>query len=96
MNVGDKVVIKECHKIPQIVGLAAEVIGVVHPDYDQYPIKVKLVEKTKLESPMGTLETDGPFPFREDELEAYSPTNGIPKHVLDAFEEKGEGEATAK
>lgn len=82
MNLGDKVTIKECHKMPDLVGKEAEIIAVVKPELAKYPIQVELVEPIKMETPFGTLETKGPFPFREDELEPVNPNKGIPESFL--------------
>jgi len=60
MQKGDKVIIKECHKIPQLVGATATVVAVVPvTESNHYPIGVV---------------PDNVFPpavlgFREDELE---------------------------
>ncbi len=82
MNLGDKVIIKECHKIPDLVGKEAEIIALVKPEMAKYPIQVELTEPIKMETPFGTLETKGPFPFREDELELVNPNKGIPGAFL--------------
>ena len=84
MNLGDIVTIKECHSIPQVVGLEAKVVAVADPELTKYPIQVLLTgEAITIETPFGTGQTRGPFPFREDELEIQTPDHGIP----DAFKE---------
>ncbi len=88
MNIGDKVEIKECHKMPQLIGKIAKVVAMVDPEMSKYPIMVEPDEPVEVETPMGTLKTKGPFGFREDELEPADPAKGIPK----AFTEESEPE----
>jgi hypothetical protein len=69
MQIGDKVIIKECHKISQIVGEQAEVVALAVQELSQYLITVRLTSS----------EDKGKFyGFREDELEPLSPDYGIP------------------
>ena len=84
MKIGDVVEIKECHKIPELVGKTAKVVAMVDPEMSKYPIMVELEEPIEQELPMGTLKTKGPFGFREDELGTPDPNKGIPE----AFQEK--------
>lgn len=83
MNIGDVVEIKECHKIPELVGRTAKVVAMVDPEMSKYPIMVELAEPIEQEVPMGTLKTKGPFGFREDELAPADPKKEVPK----AFQE---------
>jgi hypothetical protein len=88
MKIGDMVTIKDCHKIPELVGKQAKVIVMVDPEYAHYPIQVMLIQPIIIETKMGDAETPGPFAFREDELESYNPNSGIPDAFL-----KSENEA---
>ena len=83
MNIGDMVVIKECHKMPDLVGKTAKVVAMVDPELSKYPIQVTTVEPMAIEVPGGVFTTSGPFPFREDELELADPTQGIPEAFLE-------------
>ena len=76
MNPGDMVIIKECHKIPELVGKEGKVLAMVDPEASPYPIQVVLTEKVKITTPFGEGETAGPFPFRENELELHNPPKG--------------------
>ena len=85
MKIGELVTIKECHSIPELVGLEAKVVAIADPELTKYPIQVLLTgEAVTIETPMGKGETKGPFPFREDELEILAPDHGIP----DSFKEE--------
>ncbi len=84
MNIGDKVVIKECHKMPDLVGKAAKVVAMVDPEADKYPVKVNLDEPLEVPHPMGKLQLTGPFEFREDELEPADPNLDIPQAFQEA------------
>ena len=84
MNIGDKVKILECHKMPDLVGKEAKVVAMVDPEEDKYPIKVNLDEPLEMPHPLGKLQLTGPFEFREDELEIADPNQGIPKEFQDA------------
>ena len=80
MNLGDKVVIKECHSIPALVGKEAKVVVLIDPELAKYPIHVLLSgDPIKTETPFGSGWSQGPFPFREDELEPLNPDYGIPE-----------------
>ena len=57
MNIGDIVMIRECHKQPELIGLEAKVVALVDPTLAKYPVQVQLNE------------VPGVFGFREDELE---------------------------
>lgn len=75
MNIGDKVKILECHKIPELVGQEAEVVGMTTQELATYPVIVKLTSG----------DNEGKFcGFREDELEPVTPDHDIP----DAFKEE--------
>lgn len=84
MNVGDKVKIKECHKMPDLVGKLAKVVAVVDPEVDKYPIKVQLDEGIDFPHPLGKIVATGPFEFREDELEPADPNKDIPQAFQEA------------
>ena len=84
MEIGNVVEIKECHKLPELVGKTAKVVAMVDPEKSKYPIMVELEEEIETEVPGGTFKTKGPFGFREDELAPADPTKGIP----DAFIEQ--------
>ena len=86
MNIGDKVKILECHKMPDLVGKIAKVVAMVDPEADKYPIKVILEESEAIEvpHPLGKLIMTGPFEFREDELEPADPNKGVPEAFQDA------------
>lgn len=87
MNVGDKVIIKECHKIPELVGREAKVVAVVEPELAHYPIKVMLIgDPITFETPFGGGTTEGPFGFREDELEIQQLPE-LPPEITKPFEE---------
>lgn len=79
MNIGDKVEIKECHKMPVLVGKIAKVVALVDPQASNYPVAVLTDEPIEIEVPGGVFKTSGPFMFREDELELADPTKGIPE-----------------
>lgn len=82
MEIGDKVIIKECHSIPALVGKEAKIIAKADTEISPYPIFVELIEAIEQELPIGTLMVKGPFGFREDELEAADPNKGIPDAFL--------------
>lgn len=63
INQGDTVIIKECHKIPELVGRQAIVLRVGVPG--RYPIIVQVVGDPVVTS-TGPAVT---FAFREDELQ---------------------------
>ncbi|MDP2727324.1 MAG: hypothetical protein Q8P59_07245 [Dehalococcoidia bacterium] len=70
MNIGDKVKILECHATPELVGRQAKVVAMMDPAMSKYPIAVVLDgEALTFETPFGPAHTQGPFPFRENELE---------------------------
>lgn len=78
MQVGDKVIIKECHKMPELVGKSATITAMGEPG-SAYPFAVTLDEPiqkmVKMQLPGGGMLAGqamvaGPFGFREDELEA--------------------------
>ena len=77
MNIGDKVKILECHKVPELVGQEAEVIALVDPSLTKYPVAVKLL----------TGEHAGkPCEFREDELQPLPKGDeGIPPEILESY-----------
>lgn len=88
MKIGDMVIIKECHKMPQLVGLEAKVIAQADPDYTPYPFQVVLTGdpiKVTIHTPFGEGEGEskGPFHFREDELELAKPPPEIPQAFQD-------------
>lgn len=80
MKIGDKVIIKECHKLPDLVGREAKIIAEVDAELANYPFQVLLTEQIELDTPVGKVETKGPFGFREDELE---PVAKVPKAFLE-------------
>jgi len=84
MKVGDKVIIRECHKIPELVGKEATIIAELSPDVSKYPYQVVLTgEKLSFSHPMlGQGQTSGPFAFREEELELATPE---PVPIPDVF-----------
>ena len=84
MNIGDKVKIVECHKMPDLVGKIAKVVSVTEADKAEYPILVELEEPIELPHPLGKLMATGPFMFREDELEPADPNKGVPEAFQDA------------
>jgi hypothetical protein len=93
VNIGDLVTIKECHKMPDLEGREAKVVGLADPEVMHYPIQVFLTgDPIAMQTPFGVGETKGPFGFREDELELVKPTE-IPDEFKDAFDE---GETPAK
>jgi hypothetical protein len=79
MNLGDLVIIKECHSIPALVGKEAKVVALVDPELAKYPIQVLLMGgPIEMETSSGSGWSQGPFPFRENELEPLDPDHGIP------------------
>jgi hypothetical protein len=79
MNLGDKVIIKECHSIPALIGKEAKIVVLVDPELTKYPVQVLLTEEAiKMETMFGSGLSKGPFRFREDELEHLDPDHGIP------------------
>lgn len=87
MEIASKVVIKECHSLPQLVGKKAKVVAIADPQVAKYPFTVILVDEEEpvtFETPLGGVQTRGPFGFREDELELVdeSPEHGIPEAFL--------------
>lgn len=71
MQLGDKVLIKECHKAPELVNQEAVIMAVADQELAKYPVTVKLTSG----------EHEGKFcGFREDELELIP---GIPKAFLE-------------
>lgn len=82
MEIGDVVEIKECHKIPDLVGKKAKIVAKVDPEKSDYPLLVELLEPIEQEVQVGTLLVKGPFGFREDELELAEPDKGIPDAFL--------------
>jgi len=80
MNLGDKVIIKECHSMPALVGKEAKVVVLVDPELAKYPIHVLLSgDPIKIGTSFGARLSKGPFTFREDELEPVDPNHGIPE-----------------
>ena len=63
LNVGDTVLVKECHSLPELVGRQAIVLKVGAPG--RYPIIVQVVGDPVMTS-TGPSDT---FGFREDELQ---------------------------
>lgn len=95
LDIGDIVVIKECHSIPDLVGKEAKVIALVDPEIGKYPIRVVLTEPLLMDTPFGKGEVAGPFPFREDELELkteHKGDEGIPPVFLEDGKDKGDKE----
>lgn len=91
MNIGDKVKILECHSIPQLVGREAKVVAIMDPQMSAYPVAVVLDgEAITLETPFGPGHTQGPFPFRENELELVGPVKPteLPKFLKDMDEQQ--------
>lgn len=95
IKLGDKVIIKECHSIPQIVGKKARVVAQYIPEYrEKYEFDVLLDEPFDMPlsvimlGGMGQLKAEvrGPFPFRGEELDVVDdkPTE-IPDAFKDAF-----------
>ncbi len=79
MNLGDKVIIKECHSIPALVGKEAKVVVLIDPQLTKYPIQVLLSgDPVETKTSLGSGWSQGPFQFREDELEPLDPDHGIP------------------
>lgn len=79
MKVGDKVQIEECHKVPELVGQEAEVIGVVSTEVEKYPILVKLLQGEYA----GKISQ-----FREEELKALPQGDeGIPPAFTEGMKE---------
>ena len=72
MEIGEVVKIKECHKIPELVGQEAKIVALVHPEIAKYPVAVVFTDGTP-----------GVFGFREDELEP--PDTDIPDVFKDAL-----------
>ena len=64
INEGDTVIIKECHKIPELVGRQAIVLKV--GALGKYPIIVQVVGDPVVVTSPGPSDT---FGFREDELQ---------------------------
>ena len=59
MKIGDVATVKECHKMPQLVGKEVKVIALVDPTMARWPISVILVDAP----------SEGIYGFREEELE---------------------------
>jgi hypothetical protein len=79
MNLGDKVIIKECHSVPELVGKEAKVVVLIDPELTKYPLQVLLInDPVEVQTSLGKASSQGPFPFREDELEPFDPNHGIP------------------
>lgn len=79
MNLGDKVIIKECHSLPALVGKEAKVVVLVDLQLTKYPIQVLLSgDPVETKTSLGCGWSKGPFQFREDELELLDPDHGIP------------------
>jgi len=101
MKVGDKVKIKECHSVPELVGQEAEVIKVAEPlSEEQTQAFVTLYGKKPytVAIKITTGEHAGkPLPFREEELEEIVQeatniplgTEGIPNIFLEALKAGG-------
>jgi len=71
VQLGDKVFIKECHKVPELVSQEAVIMAVADQALAKYAVTVKLTSG----------EHEGKFcGFREDELELVP---GIPKAFLE-------------
>ena len=88
MNIGDLVTIKECHKMPELVGREAKVAAIADPEISEYPIQVLLTgDPITIQTMAGVGETKGPFGFREEELEPLEPLE--PDHgIPEVFKEK--------
>ncbi len=83
MNIGDLVLIRECHSIPALVGQEAKVVVLADPELAKYPVQVLLTgDPIKMVTPSGSVLSKGPFHFREDELEPLDPNHGIPEVFL--------------
>lgn len=74
MRIGDEVKIKECHKIPELVGEEAVIMALTDQALTKYPVAVKI----------SSGEHEGKFcGFREDELELVPKgDDGIPPVFL--------------
>jgi len=72
MQIGDVATVKECHKMPELVGKEVKVIALVDPQMARWPISVVLVDAP----------SEGIYGFREDELE---PRADVPDAFKDAF-----------
>lgn len=89
MKIGDIVIIKECHALPDLIGREAKIIAQADPEYSRYPFQVILTGdplKVSVNLPfIGEQEGEskGPFPFREDELELAKPPPEIPQAFKD-------------
>jgi len=71
MEIGNKVKIKECHKIPALVGEDAIIVSMMDQELSPYPITVKISSGEYIGKFCG---------FREDELELVP---DIPKVFLE-------------
>ena len=86
MELKSIVTIKECHKIPELVGREAKVIAIADPEAAKYPIQVVLIgEPIIFQTPVGAAQSKGPFGFRADELEVVEPPTDVPDAFKDAF-----------
>ena len=87
MKIGDIVKIKECHKMPELVGREAKIIGQADPEKASYPFAVELTgDPVEVETPVGTAIMKV-FGFREDELEILPPDHDIRPDIKKAFGE---------
>lgn len=107
MKIGSNVKILECHALPQLVGMKGVVVEIT-PGV-RWPISVKLNQPVIIKGAVPGVgmvigSTDGPFDFREPELEEEG--NGaseqqketvktaVPDYVLAAFSEGPEAPKT--
>ena len=92
MKVGDQVKILECHKMPAIVGMTGHVREIIE---DKYPIVLELDKPVgvAVQTPGGMAVglTQGPFVFREDELEVVGNPEGEGTTKIPDVFEKGMG-----
>ena len=84
--IGAKVIIKECHAQPAVVGRAAKVTGWVNAETFGYPLMVYLDEVIYIPVPGAGIGIPfrGPHFCRPDELQLVS---DIPDIISKAFEE---------
>lgn len=86
LPIGTKVIIKECHSRPEVVGKAATVAGWVDTELFHYPLIVMLDEPVYLPIPGAPLAIpfQGPHFCRADELELLG--GDIPDIIKKSFE----------
>lgn len=87
LPIGTKVIVKECHSRPEVVGKGAKVAGWVDPDYFHYPLMVMLDEPVYLPLPGAPLAIpfQGPHFCRPDELEVVG--GDVPDIYKKSFED---------